>query len=169
MKLPFTFEHLSPRHERQSFHCGSDPLDGYFKTLVTQDIRRNLTSCFVAVEAASGFVAGYYTLAAASIHFDHLPDHLKKKLPRYPLVPAFRLGRFAIATTHQGKGLGGAMLIDAFLRTIRSEIAAFALVVDAKDSVAAAFYQHHGFLPVQEEELVLYLPLAEVARRLSHT
>jgi hypothetical protein len=31
------------------------------------------------------------------------------------------------------------------VRALRSEIGVFALVVDAKDDAAAAFYRHHGF------------------------
>jgi hypothetical protein len=58
--------------------------------------------------------------------------------------------------------LGGALLADALNRVIRSEIAAYALVVDAKDNTAADFYRHHGFLETANEPLTLFLPLATV-------
>lgn len=41
--------------------------------------------------------------------------------------------------------MGGALLADAALRAARSEVAAFALIVDVKDEAAVAFYRHHGF------------------------
>ena len=55
-------------------------------------------------------------------------------------------------------------LADALERATRSEIAAFALVVDAKDEAAAAFYSHHGFIALPDSPLTLFLPLATVRR-----
>jgi hypothetical protein len=34
----------------------------------------------------------------------------------------------------------------AVQRALRSELAVFALVVDAKDDLAEGFYRHHGFI-----------------------
>ena len=62
----------------------------------------------------------------------------------------------------QGRGLGGALLWDAIGRAIRSEIAVYALVVDAKDEQAEAFYRHLGFLPLGGRPRQLVLPLASV-------
>jgi hypothetical protein len=45
---------------------------------------------------------------------------------------------------------------------VNSGIGAFALVVDAKDEIAAAFYRHHGFLQIPSNPLTLFFPLAEV-------
>jgi predicted GNAT family N-acyltransferase len=66
-------------------------------------------------------------------------------LPRYPTVPVARIGRLAVHQVFHGRGLGGALIADAALRALRSEVAVFALVVDAKDETAAAFCAHHGF------------------------
>jgi ribosomal protein S18 acetylase RimI-like enzyme len=74
------------------------------------------------------------------------------------------VGRLAVDQAFQGQGLGGALLADALDRSARSEIAAFAMVVDAKDEAAAAFYQHHGFMPLPDSPLTLFLPLATVRR-----
>ena len=89
-----------------------------------------------------------------------------KKLPRYLLVPAVRIGRLAVDAGHRGKGLGGALLIDGIARAIRAEITAFAIVVDAKDDPAVAFYRHHGFAAFSSVPMTLYLPLAEAAKQL---
>ncbi len=75
-----------------------------------------------------------------------LPADIGKKLPRYQSIPAVRLDRLAIDQAFQGQGLGGALLADALDRAIRSEIAAYATVVNAKDDRAAMFYHHHGFI-----------------------
>lgn len=72
------------------------------------------------------------------------------------------MGRLAVDQNFKGQGLGGALLADALDRAIRSEIAAYALVVDAKDELAAAFYRHHGFIALPDAPLTLFLPLATV-------
>ena len=41
----------------------------------------------------------------------------------------------------------------------RQQVAAYALLVDAKDDAAKAFYLHFGFKPLQDAPLALYLPL----------
>lgn len=85
---------------------------------------------------------------------------MSKKLPRYPLIPAVRLGRLAVATRWQGHGLGGALLAGALRRALAAEIAVFALVVDAKDEDAVRFYGHHGFIAFEDQPRALFLPLA---------
>jgi GNAT superfamily N-acetyltransferase len=160
----YILEPLAPSHDRSGFRSGVEPLDRYFSTQVTQDIRRRVSTCFVAVERASSTIAGFYTIAASSVPLMDIAVGTAKKLPRYPLVPAARVGRLAVAEGHRGKRLGAALLADAIDRALRSEIAVFAIVVDAKDDNAAAFYEHYGFIPFASEPMSLYLPLADVAR-----
>lgn len=136
-------------------------LKRYLREQVTQDIRRRIAACFVAL-ADGQRIAGYYTLASASLLLADLPDSIGKKLPRYPTVPAVRLGRLAVDRAYKGQGLGGALLADALDRAARSEIAAYALMVDAKDIAAATFYKHHGFVALPDSPLTLFLPLATV-------
>ena len=136
-------------HDPSAFHSGSEPLDRYLRQQVTQDIRRRVATCFVAL-ADDQCVAGYYTLASASLLLSDLPASIGKKLPRYPSVPTVRMGRLAVHQAFKGQGLGGALLADALDRAARSEIAACALMVDAKDEAAAAFYRHHGFIALPD-------------------
>lgn len=157
----FQFLPLDKTHNRNKFKSNSEPLNHYFHKQVTQDIRRRITACFVAL-ADEKRVAGYYTLAATSVLLNELPIDISKKLPRYPTVPAFRMGRLAVDQHYMGKGLGGALLADALSRSIRSEIAAYALMVDAKDNIAAAFYQHHGFIALTDSSMTLFLPLTTI-------
>jgi GNAT superfamily N-acetyltransferase len=164
--VPFLIERLSDAHHRASFACGVPALDRHFANQVTQDIRRRIAACTVAVERASATVIGYATLAASSVPLSDLADPLAKKLPRYPLIPAVRVGRLAVAMGWHGKGIGSGLLVDAITRAIRADIIAYAIVVDAKDEKAAAFYQHHGFVPFQSVASSLYLPLAEAAKQL---
>jgi ribosomal protein S18 acetylase RimI-like enzyme len=161
---PFTLAPLDASHDRAAFNSDSAPLNRYFQEeQVTQDIRRRVAACFVALADPSR-IAGYYTLASASLLLADLPTSLSKKLPRYPTVPAVRMGRLAVDQAYQGQGLGGALLADALDRAARAEIAACALMVEAKDEAAAAFYRHHGFIALPDSVLSLFLPLATAQR-----
>ena len=122
-----------------------------------------MTACYIAVEAGTGEVAGYYTLAAAGITLGDLPEPLAKRLPHNPSVPVARLGRLAVGQAHWGRQLGAALLWDATTRAARSEVAVLALVVDAEDDQAEAFYCHHGFLAFGSLTPQFILPLARFA------
>lgn len=133
-------------HDRSRFDCGSPELDRYLRERATQDVRRRVTSCFVAVDDKEE-VAGFYTLAATSLPADELSAERARRLPRYPVVPAVLLGRLAVSRAHRGMGLGAALVADAIQRASRSEAMAYAMIVDAKDDPAARFYAHLAFEP----------------------
>lgn len=165
MTAPFLIEALSPDHARAEFSSGVEALDRYFREQVTQDVRRRATACYVALDVATAKVAGYYTLAAAGVALADLPEQLARRLPRYPSVPVARLGRLAVDQAYRGRRLGGGLLWDAAMRAVRSEIAVYALVVDAKDDQAVRFYRHHGFATFGSLPRQLVLPLANLAPR----
>ena len=160
---PFRLAPLDASHDRPAFDSGSEPLNRYLREQVTQDVRRRVAACFVALADGSR-ITGYYTLASASLLLADLPAAMAKKLPRYPTVPTVRMGRLAVDQAFKGQGLGGALLADALDRACRAEIAAYALMVDAKDEAAAAFYRHHGFITLPDSPRTLFLPLATARR-----
>ncbi|MGA2594657.1 MAG: GNAT family N-acetyltransferase [Bryobacteraceae bacterium] len=162
----FRLEPLHSEHDRKSFRCGEGTLDRYFQTQATQDIRRRIANCFVAVEAVTGQVAAYYTMSAASIPLADLPAEETKRLPRYPTLPAVRIGRLAVDARFQGRGLGAALLADAAQRTMQAPAAAFALLVDAKNDRAVAFYRRFGFRPLASRPMALFLPIATAQKAL---
>jgi ribosomal protein S18 acetylase RimI-like enzyme len=155
----FKVEPLAPTHDRTAFDCGVEALDRYFRQRVGQDVRRRATACFVAREIVTGRIAGHYTLAAGGVLLAEMPAALAKRLPRYPSVPIARLGRLAVARAWHGLKLGSALLWDAVERAAQSEVAVYALVVDAKDEQAESFYRHHGFIAFGSIPRTLILPL----------
>lgn len=140
----FVIEPLA-QQDRSGFHSGVEPLDRYFHKQVGQDIRRRLTACFIAQESETGYIAGYYTLSAADVLVTDLPPEMTRRLPRYPSVPAARVGRLAVSEQYRGQKLGSMLLVSAAHRAASSDLAVFALIVDAKDDMASDFYRHHGF------------------------
>ena len=153
-------------HDRTAFCSSVEALDRYFREHVTQDVRRRVSNCFVLLDAEQQ-VAGYYTFAAASIPLGELPAHLSRRLPRYPSLPAGLIGRLAIDQRYQRQGLGALLVVDAVARAIRAQSAIYALLVDAKDASAAAFYTRLGFQAFLSQPKRLFIPVGELARRLS--
>jgi ribosomal protein S18 acetylase RimI-like enzyme len=164
-EYPFSVVPLG-QQDRSDFTCGNEALNAYLLTQAGQDMKRRVAACFLAIDNATGAVAGYYTLSACHVQLADVAADWQKKLPRYPVVPSARLGRLAIDVRYQGKKLGVALMSNAVVRAQRSDIAAHMMVVEAKNDIAAAFYMHHGFRRDPHEPLRLYAPLAMLSRAL---
>jgi len=164
LTAPFLIEALGPGLDRTGFSSDNEALDRYFREQVTQDVRRRTTACYVALDRETTKVAGYYTLAAGGVPLADMPEGLAKKLPRYPFVPVARVGRLAVDRSYRRHRLGSALLWDAGMRALRSELGVHALVVDAKDEPAASFYLHHGFVAFGSRPRHFVLPLASLAK-----
>jgi GNAT superfamily N-acetyltransferase len=154
-------EPLVSSHDRSGFESGVEPLDRYLRTQASQDARKNMAAPFVLL-LADGTIAGYYTLSSTSVQLPELPAQIVRKLPRYPLVPATLLGRLAVDRRQQGKGYGRFLLADALYRASRSEVASFAVIVDAKDENARRFYERESFLPFPDQPMKLFRPMADI-------
>jgi len=74
------------------------------------------------------------------------------------------IGRLAVDKQLRNRGVGAHLLMDALHRSLShaDEIAAMAVVVDAKDEAAAAFYRHYDFKPLQSRPRRLSLPMRTV-------
>lgn len=164
-EYPFSVVPLG-QQDRSGFTCGNEALNAYLLTQAGQDMKRRVAACFLAIDSATGAVAGYYTLSACHVQLADVASDWQKKLPRYPVVPSARLGRLAIDVRYQGKKLGVALMSNAVARALRSDIAALMMVVEAKNDVAAAFYMHHGFRRDPHDPLRLYAPLPMLSRAL---
>ncbi len=162
----YRVEPFVDHHHREGFTCGVDELDRYFYTQANQDRRRSLAVPYVMVDIASGAVIGYYTLSSLSILPRDLGAEEARRLPRYPAYPAILIGRLAIHRNHQGRGYGGALLLNALRRCheLSRQIGIMAVVVDAKDDKARSFYESFLFIRFQDEPYRLYIPMNEIAR-----
>ena len=160
-RYPYRIEPLAKRHDRTAFASGSAELDRYLQQQARQDAEKRAAASFVLLESAARAVLGYYTLSASIVTADELPAALSRKLPRYPQLPVTLLGRLAVDHRHKGKGLGEFLLMDALHRSLQAadHIGAMAVVVDAEDAAAEAFYKHFDFRPLQQQPTRLYLPM----------
>jgi predicted N-acetyltransferase YhbS len=92
-----------------------------------------------------------------------LPAQQARRLPRHA-VPVVLLARLAVARSVQSKGVGGFLLRDALKRSLDlgQKLGIHAVVVDALDADAKAFYEQFGFAPLTGDEMRLFLPLSTI-------
>jgi hypothetical protein len=165
--MPYRFERLSREHDRESFRSRSEQLNTYLRTLARKDADRRVSAAFVMVaDEAPATVIGYYTLSAFTVEITELPEALQKKLPRYPRLPATLLGR--LARDERFPGTGSLLLVDALKRAFAqsSHIASLAVIAEAKDDVALAFYRKHGFAKLGAYPNRVFLPMGTVGQML---
>ena len=157
------------RHDRASFTCGVDSLDGYLKLQASQDVRRKANAVFVLVSNdAPRVVLGYFTLCSYGLAPGTIPDEARRRLPRYPLVSATLIGRLAVARSRQGEGLGAVLLARALRKAYENAgvVGSSMVMVDALDDKAAHFYAAHGFLRLPES-MRLIIPMQTLAELFS--
>lgn len=164
--MGFVISPLSDKHQRQGFNCGIGSLDEYLQRYASQDKKRNVSRIFVATTAEHPETTlGYYSLSAGGIGAESLPAEYSRRLPRYP-VPVAILGRLAVSTACQNQGIGSLLLVDALRRVQQASqtLAVFAVVVDAINDQAHAYYRQFGFIPLPRQQQRLFLPLETIAR-----
>lgn len=163
----YIIEHLEKKHHKNEFNCGIDALDQYLKTQASQDIRKNVAVTYVLTSQNSEQIFGYYTLSSIGIFPGELPEELVRKLPRYPILPGVLLGRLAVDKNLQGKKFGLYLLMDALKRSlaVSNQIGIVAVIVEAKDENAVAFYRHNGFIALPDNSNRLFL-LSSTIRKL---
>lgn len=169
MALSLVPEHIAPlkkAHNRKSFECSKDELNRYLRVQAQQDAEKRVAAPFVFTQPGSFVVLGFYTLSSSIIPVDELPPDLMKQLPRYGQLPVTLLGRLAVDRSVSGQGLGEFLLVDALRRSLESaqQIAAMAVIVEAKDQQAGNFYRHFDFQPFQQTPLRLFLPMGQIAK-----
>jgi predicted GNAT family N-acyltransferase len=151
---------LEKKHIRKNFTCEEDSLTQYLRIQVSQDIRKGLTTCFVAVDD-NQHVIGYYTLASESLGRDAIPEKFIQQVPKNYNAPVILLGRLARDLKMKGTGLGEHLLIDALFRCYKhsvESIGAMAVVTNPINQKAVAFYKKYGFEQLPDSEK-MFLPM----------
>lgn len=158
----YQVERLAAHHNRPAFSCGVPALDAYLHRQAGQEQRRLVTVVYVMVPVDDPtIVVGYYTLSSCEVEPTDLPEAFVSRLPRYPALPAILLGRLALDHRYRGQKLGAALLANALerARTVAQQAGSVAVLVDAKNDSARAFYEHHGFQILTSRPGRLFLPM----------
>jgi GNAT superfamily N-acetyltransferase len=155
------------RHRREEFACESQALTEFLRQRARKEMEARASACFVLVPLDdTGRIAGFYTLSAAEIATACLPERMRKRMPRYHTLPATLLGRLARDESFRGQGIGDRLMEDALARALArsAEVGSIAMITDAKDERAAAFYRGFGFTPLTGNRL--FLPMSEIVHLL---
>lgn len=160
--LSISIEPLVARHQRENFDCGEATLTRYLRQYASQHQKRNIGRVYVAVEQGHRKVIGYYTLANGSVAFESVPQ--PKGLPREHPIPVILLARLAVDLSMRGQGLGAVLLFDALKRAaeVSRLSAVYAVIVDALDERARAFYLHYQFEKSLDNPMLLFMPMHDI-------
>jgi len=151
---------LEKTHNRKDFSCEENLLTKYISKQVSQDIRKRLATCFVAVDNKQN-VIGYYTLTSKSLGRELIPEKYLKQVPINYNAPVILLGRLARDIKTKGTGLGEHLLLDALFRSYKlsnESIGALAVVVEPINEKAVEFYKKYGFEQLPDSEK-MFLPM----------
>jgi len=154
---------LDKTHNRKAFECEEQQLTDYIKKQVSQDIKKKLAVCFVAIDSDIN-VIGYYNLSSESLGREQIPDKYLRKVPQNYNAPVILLGRLARNITAKGTGLGEHLLLDALFRafTLSEEsIGAMAVIVDPMNQFAIKFYEKYGFEQLPDSKK-MFLPMSTI-------
>lgn len=156
------------KHDRAAFSCGIASLDDWFRLRAGQDEKRNVARVFVAIDD-NGEVVGFHSLSSFTLTIADLPPEKAKRLPRYDAIPAALIGRLARDEQVRGERIGELLLADAIRKVIGAarSLAVFAIVVEATDEKAAAFYHDFGFTTFPNRPLRLFMTASEAAEAVS--
>jgi len=156
-------ERLSPHHVREGFDCGQGLLNDFLFRQAGQLQRRGFGKTYVALADDGTTVTGFVSVSAGQVATAQLPEGLK--LPRYP-APMLRVGRLAVDVRHQGVGIGQDLLAFALQLALEfsQQVGLYAVLVEAKDNKAKAFYTRLGFIETVDDPLCLFLPIGTLAK-----
>ncbi len=159
-------EPLTAAHDISAFSCGKPALDTWLKTRALSNHEKGFTAVMVVHRAYR--VVGYYGLAPTGVVPSVLPRLIRKGQPPDP-VPCLLLGQLATDQEWAGQGVGTGLLKHALLRCVQAAllVGGRALMVNAVDADAAAFWLRRGFLASKDDSMVLFRSLADIAASVS--
>jgi len=157
---------LNESHKVGSFDCGNEALNDYLHKFALVNNKSGSARTFVTCRDDE--VLGYYSLAAGSVNKkEKVPPRVAKGLARHP-IPVVLLARLGVDKNEWGSGIGKGLLLNALLRIVEASdtIGVRAVLVEAKDEKAKAFYEHFGFKPSPIDKYHLYLLIKDIKKTL---
>lgn len=151
------------RHDVQDFRSGQPRLDTWLRASAGQAQRRDASRTYVVADDGER-VIGYYTLVAGQVNVGEATHEVRRGMSRHFPIPVVLLARLAVDERRQGEGIGAGLLADALRRAVRAadEVGIRAVVVDAVDQRAAAFYRRFGFAALNDDGLTLMTSVAKL-------
>lgn len=163
------YDEVKPtKQQRRDFDCGNEGLNRWLATQARQSMdSREAVTYLLTDDETDDAIAGYFCLSAGDVAKETLPSRLA--VGALSAAPVVRMGRFAIDLRYQRQGWSADLLREALLKAAAASelIGGRALLVDAIDDKAKAFYLRFGFhqSPIHEGQLMI--DLRTVARSAS--
>jgi predicted N-acetyltransferase YhbS len=136
---------LTAEDDRESFDCGRDSLNQWFRRHAWRNQQSGVSRTSVVCDTTSGAIVGYVTLSTAQIERAYLPKAAGRNQP--DPVPAILLGQIAVDRRHQGRGHARSLLWFALQTAVRfsREIGCFGVLTHPLDDDVRRFYRRFGF------------------------
>jgi len=136
---------LTSEDDRQSFDCGRDSLNGWFRRHAWRNQQLDVSRVSVMCDTQTGAIAGYVSLSATNIERAFLPKARQRNQP--DPVPAILLGQLAVDRRYQGQGCARSLMFFALTTAMRvaKDIGCFCVLTHPLDDEVRAFYKRFGF------------------------
>ena len=153
-------EPFGTQHQIADFSSGVTSLDEWLKRRANANQASGAARTFVVCEADK--VVGYYALASGAVSLAATPGRFRRNMP--DPIPIVVLARLAVERSHQGRGLGRALVRDSARRVVNAAdvIGIRGILVHAISEEAKAFYLRLGFEPSPIEPMTLMVTLADL-------
>ena len=158
---------LAPDHDRSTFDCGPNDQTVWLRQYALQAQQADTARVYVTRRLDDPKVAGYYALSAGSIEPENAPARVTAGAGRYP-IPVIVLTRLGVDQAEQGRGLGTALVRDAFLQVaaVATRVGVRALMIHAESPQAVAFYVRTdpAFILIPDQPLHLCLLMRDLRK-----
>lgn len=151
---------LTDQHDTAAFSCGTDTLDLWLKRRAWKNQIQGASRTYVLGNERR--VLTCYALASGAVTTASATGKFRRNMP--DLIPVVVLGRLAVDTLLQGRGVGRALILDAGLRVLQAAdaIGVRGLIVQAFSDDAKQFYEKVGFEPSALDPNFLMITLADL-------
>jgi GNAT superfamily N-acetyltransferase len=131
---------LAKSDDRESFDCGRDSLNSWFRRHAWINQINNVSRVTVLTEKGTGQIVGYFTLSATQIERALLPKPQQRNRP--DPAPAILLGQLAVDRKFQGQGHATDLLLQSFRYALAASqhIGAMAVLTHPLDDKVRGFY-----------------------------
>jgi GNAT superfamily N-acetyltransferase len=155
-------EPIGASHKIGDFISGVVSLDEWLKRRALANQASGAARTFVVCEADK--VVGYHALASGAVHVATAQGRFRRNMP--DPIPVVVLARLAVDRSHQGRGLGRALVRDAARRVVNAAevIGIRGILVHAISDDAKAFYLALGFEPSPIEPMTLMITLTDIRK-----
>ena len=143
------------RHATSDFDCGNTQLDRWINYFADHSRRSRTANTYVF--SHDGRVIAFYALTPHVTDRDDVDRRVGRGSP--DRIPSYLIAKFAVTRSHQGRGIGAALLLDALSRLVMAsvDVPSRLIAVEAVDETTAHFYERHGFVRGRPSSLTLHM------------